>query len=151
MGDFRSFERGGRDSRGGDRRNFSSDRREGGRSYGGRDGGSRGGFGGDRRESRDRRELPFCDAVCASCGKDCKVPFKPTGDKPVYCRACFNKEGGDSRGSERVPERSSSPSSFAGSGVSAAQFKQLSDKVDKILEILESLETDDEDEEEDEE
>jgi CxxC-x17-CxxC domain-containing protein len=22
-------------------------------------------------------------AVCAECGKDCEVPFKPSGDRPV--------------------------------------------------------------------
>ena len=29
------------------------------------------------------------DAVCASCGKACKVPFKPREDRPVYCSDCF--------------------------------------------------------------
>lgn len=29
-------------------------------------------------------------AVCAQCGKDTTVPFKPRGDKPVYCRDCFS-------------------------------------------------------------
>nr|MDD6336165.1 zinc-ribbon domain containing protein [bacterium] len=28
-------------------------------------------------------------AVCAQCGKECQVPFQPTGDKPVYCSDCF--------------------------------------------------------------
>ncbi|MBC8434882.1 hypothetical protein H8D91_00060 [archaeon] len=142
MGDFRSFERsGGRDSRGGDRRNFSNDRREGGRSYGGRDSGSRGGsFGG-----RDRRELPFCDAVCAKCGKDCKVPFKPTGDKPVYCRSCFN--GGDNDGSSDRRDSGRNMAS-ASQGVTQEQFKQLSKKVDQILEILNTLEDEEYEEEE---
>lgn len=30
-------------------------------------------------------------AVCADCSKDCEVPFKPTGDRPVYCKECFAK------------------------------------------------------------
>jgi CxxC-x17-CxxC domain-containing protein len=30
-------------------------------------------------------------AVCASCGKDTQVPFKPRGDKPVYCSDCYRK------------------------------------------------------------
>ncbi len=29
--------------------------------------------------------------VCADCGKETEVPFEPRGDKPVYCRDCFNK------------------------------------------------------------
>ena len=30
-------------------------------------------------------------AVCAECGKECEVPFKPSGDRPVYCKECFRK------------------------------------------------------------
>ena len=29
------------------------------------------------------------DAVCADCGKECKVPFEPHDDRPVYCSECF--------------------------------------------------------------
>ena len=29
------------------------------------------------------------DAVCAECGKPCKVPFEPRNDRPVYCSDCF--------------------------------------------------------------
>jgi len=28
-------------------------------------------------------------AVCAECGAECQVPFKPSGDRPVYCKECF--------------------------------------------------------------
>ncbi|SMC47187.1 zinc-ribbon domain containing protein [Papillibacter cinnamivorans] len=31
------------------------------------------------------------DAVCAECGKPCKVPFEPRNDRPVYCSDCFRK------------------------------------------------------------
>jgi CxxC-x17-CxxC domain-containing protein len=37
-------------------------------------------------------------AVCAECGKECEVPFQPTGDKPVYCSTCFGNKGGRSGG-----------------------------------------------------
>ena len=30
-------------------------------------------------------ERKMYDAVCASCGKACKVPFQPREDRPVYC------------------------------------------------------------------
>ena len=35
------------------------------------------------------------DAICANCGKPCKVPFRPREDRPVYCSECFAemKEG----------------------------------------------------------
>jgi CxxC-x17-CxxC domain-containing protein len=65
-----------RDSRGG--------RREGGFSGGG--GRREGGFGGGDRGPREEHE-----AKCAECGKTCTVPFKPSGDRPVYCRDCFQK------------------------------------------------------------
>lgn len=30
-------------------------------------------------------------AVCADCGIETMVPFKPSGNRPVYCRECFSK------------------------------------------------------------
>ena len=48
-----------------------------------------GGFGGPRRDFGGPREEH--KAVCAECKKECTVPFKPTGDRPVYCRDCFAK------------------------------------------------------------
>jgi len=41
-----------------------------------------GGFGGPRE---------MHDAVCSDCGQQTQVPFKPSGDRPVYCRDCFQK------------------------------------------------------------
>ena len=40
---------------------------------------------------RDFGERQMHKAVCAECGKDCEVPFKPSEDRPVYCRDCFAK------------------------------------------------------------
>jgi CxxC-x17-CxxC domain-containing protein len=34
-----------------------------------------------------RREL--FKATCSQCGGVAEVPFQPRGDKPVYCRDCF--------------------------------------------------------------
>ena len=28
-------------------------------------------------------------AICADCKKECTIPFKPSGDRPVYCQDCF--------------------------------------------------------------
>lgn len=44
------------------------------------------------------RERSFTKAICAECKKECEVPFKPTGDRPVYCKECFSrrKDGGGS-------------------------------------------------------
>jgi CxxC-x17-CxxC domain-containing protein len=55
-----------------------------------------------RRDRGDRensfRERSFTKAICADCNSECEVPFKPTGDRPVYCKDCFakRKDGGSS-------------------------------------------------------
>lgn len=36
-------------------------------------------------------------AVCDECGRNCEVPFKPSGDKPIYCSDCFEGKGGDNK------------------------------------------------------
>lgn len=33
------------------------------------------------------------DAVCAQCGTQTTLPFKPRGDRPVYCRSCYSGMG----------------------------------------------------------
>ena len=43
-----------------------------------------------RRGEGEQRELTR--VKCAECGDECTVPFKPTGDRPVYCRTCFSKQ-----------------------------------------------------------
>jgi CxxC-x17-CxxC domain-containing protein len=43
-----------------------------------------GGFGGG---GSSREMYP---AVCAQCGSETMVPFRPRGDKPVYCSSCFS-------------------------------------------------------------
>lgn len=48
-----------------------------------------GGGGGPRRDFGGPREMH--DATCSECGQACKVPFKPTDGKPVYCRDCYSK------------------------------------------------------------
>jgi CxxC-x17-CxxC domain-containing protein len=54
----------------------------GGGSYAGGSGGGSyaGGYG--------QREM--FTATCDSCGGQARVPFKPTGSKPVYCSDCFS-------------------------------------------------------------
>ncbi|MBI4868432.1 MAG: zinc-ribbon domain containing protein [Candidatus Wallbacteria bacterium] len=31
------------------------------------------------------------DVTCDKCGKQTRVPFRPTGRKPVYCKECFQE------------------------------------------------------------
>ena len=46
---------------------------------------------GDRRFGGPRE---MHKATCAECGNECEVPFKPRGDRPVYCKECFLKRKG---------------------------------------------------------
>ena len=45
----------------------------------------------------DRAPREMHKATCADCGKECEVPFKPSGDRPVYCRECFSKRRNEGR------------------------------------------------------
>jgi CxxC-x17-CxxC domain-containing protein len=56
-------------------------RGDSGGSYGGGYGGGGGGYGGSRE---------MFTATCAGCGGEARVPFRPTGAKPVYCSDCFS-------------------------------------------------------------
>ena len=46
-----------------------------------------------------RQDRPLYEAICADCHKVCEVPFRPSEDRPVYCKTCFaaRKSGGSSK------------------------------------------------------
>jgi CxxC-x17-CxxC domain-containing protein len=53
-------------------------------------GGGNGGFAsGGYGDNYSRGPREMFDAVCARCGKDTQVPFRPTGARPVFCSDCF--------------------------------------------------------------
>ncbi len=58
---------------------------------GGGGGYNRSGGSGGYDRSQGPREMH--DAICATCGGPAKVPFKPRGDRPVYCSNCFDRSG----------------------------------------------------------
>jgi CxxC-x17-CxxC domain-containing protein len=78
--------------------------RGGGGGGGGGDRGPRGGGGPPRgREGRGPREggqmadVPapqreYFMAICGECGKEAQLPFKPRGDRPIFCSECFDKK-----------------------------------------------------------
>ncbi|MEK6819228.1 MAG: CxxC-x17-CxxC domain-containing protein, partial [Nanoarchaeota archaeon] len=112
----------------------------GGSRFGGRGGGRDRDFG-----RSDRGPVQMHEVTCDKCGKRCEVPFKPTGDKPVYCSDCFRKEE-----SPRNNFSSNNQNGSSQTGISAEQFKQINAKLDRILNVLESLEMEvEEDSEED--
>lgn len=99
-----------------------------------KDGGSDFGRSDDRRGGgRDFGGPKMHKATCADCGNRCEVPFRPTGDKPVYCSDCFGGGGSnDRRGGDRGGKDSSKKA-----GPSQEDFDALNKKLDKILKILE--------------
>jgi CxxC-x17-CxxC domain-containing protein len=66
-----------------------------------RRGNDRGGRFGSDRNDRDSRGFSMHQATCSECGKKCEVPFKPTGDRPIYCSTCFEQQGGGNSSSNR--------------------------------------------------
>ncbi|MBI5077520.1 hypothetical protein HZB94_04030 [Candidatus Falkowbacteria bacterium] len=119
---------------------FSGDRK--GNSFGGREQGVRDrGFGG-----RDSGR-PMFSAVCDKCGQSCEVPFRPIGDRPVFCNNCFK--------TQRGVGSSFAPANFAhghgqqnagqkpGANVASikAQFDAINAKLDRILAILAPVKT----------
>ncbi len=59
--------------------------------YGGGGGYSADGYGGGGGGYGNRGGGPreMFSATCSSCGKEARVPFRPTNGKPVYCSDCF--------------------------------------------------------------
>ena len=57
--------------------------------------------------------------TCSDCGEECEVPFKPKTDKPLFCKDCFAKQGGSSRG-----------------GPSNKDLEIINEKLDKIMKAL---------------
>lgn len=44
-----------------------------------------------RKQKANGQQREMFNAVCANCGSDTLVPFRPAQEKPVYCRDCYNK------------------------------------------------------------
>lgn len=122
-------------------RNFNrNDRSSSRRNFGGRDFAKKS-FSGERYGNGDREMF---GAICGDCGRNCEVPFKPTGSKPVYCNDCFKKNNGGERDfSRRFQERSPRRPDFERSNESRPQnneqFDAINRKLNKILDLLSAL------------
>jgi len=111
-----------------------------------------------QRDNRGRREM--FSATCSQCGVSCQVPFRPTGEKPVYCSDCYEKLGNNSNSwsyGEGRPQRQSfgdrnkgenrsfsNNRSFGGDrnfssnrGGDNRQMEMVAKKLDRIIELLE--------------
>ena len=51
--------------------------------------GNGGGYGGGYSSGGGYGQREMYTATCDSCGGEARVPFQPSGSKPVYCSACF--------------------------------------------------------------
>ncbi len=104
-------------------------------------------FRGGNRSSRGSNRSSMHDATCSSCGKDCQVPFRPTGSRPIFCSICFDKQGGG--GSEknfdkprfgdkrkREFERENTIAENKNAEHLKSEFARLHAKLDSIMEIL---------------
>ena len=43
----------------------------------------------DARKNAGKPQRELYTTVCAKCGKEAKVPFQPSSDRPVYCSECY--------------------------------------------------------------
>ena len=48
----------------------------------------------DARKSGGSQPRQNFEATCAKCSVQTTVPFRPRGDRPVYCRECFGQRRG---------------------------------------------------------
>jgi CxxC-x17-CxxC domain-containing protein len=53
------------------------------------------------------KERVMYTVICADCNKECKIPFKPSGDRPVYCQDCFSRRKVIKLSGMNVPEKPS--------------------------------------------
>jgi CxxC-x17-CxxC domain-containing protein len=108
-------------------------------------------WGGDR----DNGPTMLHKAVCSECGKNCAVPFRPSGNKPVFCSECFSKirdtegpaprkEFGDRGprrdfGSRPAPRQDFRPAAPHAHDDSKKQFAEINMKLDRLINSLEKL------------
>src|SRR4051812_8403325 len=103
--------------------------------------GKSGGFNNRRPAGRDfGGKSEMHQAICADCKKSCEVPFRPNGKKPVYCKDCFAKNGGQVTGpgafSPRPPRPSYSQTpSYTPAPKPQADTKQF-DELKRQLEVM---------------
>ena len=53
-----------------------------------------GGYGGGSYGGRSSAPREMFSATCSNCGREARVPFRPTNGKPVYCSDCFRSQRG---------------------------------------------------------
>ena len=89
-----------------------------------------------KKPSKSGNGFELFQATCDSCGAECDLPFKPTGNKPVYCRSCFRKkqEGGSRDFEPKGRSRDFEPRQETKS--SSDDLEKINKKLDKIMRAL---------------
>ena len=93
------------------------------------------------RQGFDRGSREMHKSICADCGKECEVPFRPTGDRPVYCRECFNKRRPPRTEDRRRREYPRNDRKRRPSPVPENVDLQILDELKRIRETLEKVAT----------
>lgn len=132
------FKQGGGNERFGDNR--------GGSRFGGRDSGrqdfQKKSWG--ERGSGDRESVMH-KATCSDCGKSCEVPFRPSGEKPVYCNDCFGgKRGQSTEGFARKEFNNPAPArvnaeSGRGNEDIKRQLEATNAKLERLIQAVDTL------------
>lgn len=92
---------------------------------------------GERRDGGGRREKPNMHAaVCFTCGKKCEVPFRPTGDKPIYCSSCFEQVESTRGGDYRKRDGGKKLNINTDISLLNDHLVNVNNKLEKIIEIL---------------
>lgn len=137
-----NFNNGGYPKRGND---FGGKPRFGG-DRGGNNGRSGGGkFGSHKPGGRPSESFK---AECSQCHKACTLPFRPNGEKPVFCSDCFSKKSPDNdRGSrndyskpprDERPARHDRPQTQPNHELAAMkrQLETIEARLNRILDII---------------
>lgn len=76
------------------------------------------------------------DAVCQSCGKDFKAPFKPDGKRPVYCKNCLKSKENNSFNSLPAVSLKESAKDFVPQLKKKYSFKEETKSNKKEIDLL---------------
>jgi CxxC-x17-CxxC domain-containing protein len=93
----------------------------------------------DNRHDGHREERRFGDkqmfkATCDACGEECEVPFRPSGDKPVYCSNCFKRD--DNAGTGNRSDSHRNDVHKADNSKLEERLEAINLKLEKILKLL---------------
>ena len=107
---------------------------------------------GGRGGGRDSRPVTMHETICDSCKKSCEVPFRPSGDKPVYCSNCFSARSDSgssgSQGNDRRNDRRDfsfkqpsygRPQGGGGNDEIKKQLERINEKLERLIIVVKAI------------